>query len=269
MELLAGKKGLVFGIANDRSIAWAITQQLHAAGAEMGFTHLPDKDPERPKMESRLRKLVEPLGTKMIASCDVQKDEDLDRVFAQAKETYGQLDFVLHSVAYAPIDDLKGPTHACSRAGFLMSMEISCYSLLTIAHRAKELLAPGGSILTLTYLGGEVVIPGYNIMGVCKAALESAVKYVAHEFGPSGLRVNGLSAGPIKTLSATAVGDFDHMLELYDVMAPLRRNVTLEDVGKSALYLLSPLASGVTGECLHVDSGYHIMGAPPPTAKQS
>ncbi len=269
MGLLTGKKGLVFGIANDRSIAWAITQQLHAEGAEMGFTHLPDKDPERPKMESRLRKLVEPLGTKLILPCDVQQDADLDKVFAAAKETYGQLDFVLHSVAYAPIEDLKGPVHGCSRSGFLTSMEISCFSLLAVAHRAKELLKPGGSILTLTYLGGEVVIPGYNIMGVCKAALESAVKYLAHEFGPGGVRVNGLSAGPIKTLSATAVGDFDHMLALYDVMAPLRRNVTLEDVGKSAMYLLSDLASGVTGECLHVDSGYHVMGAPTPDVKKS
>src|SRR4051812_43851100 len=146
MGLLTGKKGLVFGIANDRSIAWGITQQLHAAGAEMGFTHLPDKDPERPKMESRLRKLVDPLNPKLVMSCDVQKDEDLDKVFAKAKEACGQLDFVLHSVAYAPIDDLKGPVHACSRAGFLTSMDISCFSLLAVAHRAKELLAPGGSI---------------------------------------------------------------------------------------------------------------------------
>lgn len=269
MGLLAGKKGLVFGIANDRSIAWGITQKLHAEGAEMGFTHLPDKDPERPKMESRLRKLVEGYNPKLIMSCDVQKDADLDAVFAKAKETYGQLDFVLHSVAYAPIDDLKGPVHACSREGFLTSMDISCFSLLAIAHRAKDLLVPGGAILTLTYLGGEAVIPGYNIMGLCKAALESGVKYLAHELGPSGIRVNGLSAGPIKTLSATAVGDFDHMLALYDIMAPLRKNVTLEDIGKSGLYLLSDLACGVTGECLHVDSGYHVMAAPVPDAKKA
>jgi enoyl-[acyl-carrier protein] reductase I len=267
MGLFTGKKGLVFGIANDHSIAWAITEKLHAEGAEMGFTHLPDKDPARARMEYRVRKLVEPLGAKLITPCDVQKDEDIDRVFAMAKETYGPLDFVLHSVAYAPIEDLKGQTYNCSRAGFATSMDISVYSLLAITRRAKEALAPGGSILTLTYLGGEKVIPGYNIMGVCKAALESLVTYLAHELGPAGLRVNGLSAGPIKTLSSSAVGDFDVMLKLYEAMAPLRRNVLVEEVGKSGMYLLSDLASGVTGEVLHVDSGYHIMGAPPADAK--
>lgn len=267
MGLFTGKKGLVLGIANDHSIAWAITQQLHAAGAEMGFTHLPDKDPSRPRMEGRLRKLVEPLGARLITPCDVQKEEDIDRVFAMAKELYGPLDFILHSIAYAPIDDLKGPVWNVSRAGFGLSMEISVYSLLAVAKRAKEALAPGGSILTLTYLGGETVIPGYNIMGICKAALESLVTYLAHELGPMGFRVNGLSAGPLKTLSSSAVGDFDVMLKLYDAMAPLRRNITPEEVGKSGMYLLSDLASGVTGEILHVDSGYHIMGAPPADAK--
>ena len=267
MGLFTGKKGLVFGIANDHSIAWAITEKLHAEGAEMGFTHLPDKDPARARMEHRVRKLVEPLGAKLITPCDVQKDDDIDRVFAMAKEIYGPLDFVLHSVAYAPLEDLKGPTFNCSRAGFATSMDISVYSLLAITRRAKEALAPGGSILTLTYLGGEKVIPGYNIMGVCKAALESLVTYLAHELGPAGLRVNGLSAGPIKTLSSSAVGDFDVMLKLYEAMAPLRRNVLVEEVGKSGMYLLSDLASGVTGEVLHVDSGYHIMGAPPADAK--
>jgi enoyl-[acyl-carrier protein] reductase I len=267
MGLFTGKKGLVFGIANDHSIAWAITEKLHAEGAEMGFTHLPDKDPARARMEHRVRKLVEPLGAKLITPCDVQKDEDIDRVFAQARDIYGKLDFVLHSVAYAPIEDLKGQTVNCSRAGFATSMDISVYSLLAIARRAKEALNRGGSILTLTYLGGEKVIPGYNIMGVCKAALESLVTYLAHELGPAGFRVNGLSAGPIKTLSSSAVGDFDVMLKLYDAMSPLRRNVSVEEVGKSGLYLLSDLASGVTGEVLHVDSGYHIMGAPPADAK--
>ena len=267
MGMFTGKKGLVFGIANDHSIAWAITQKLHAEGAEMGFTHLPDKDPARPRMEHRVRKLVEPLGAKLITPCDVQKDEDIDRVFAEARETYGQLDFVLHSVAYAPIDDLKGHVYNCSRAGFSTSMDISVYSLLAVTKRAREIIVPGGSILTLTYLGGEKVIPGYNIMGVCKAALESLVTYLAHELGPQGIRVNGLSAGPIKTLSSSAVGDFDVMLKLYEVMAPLRRNVEVEEVGKSGMYLLSELASGVTGEVLHVDSGYHVMGAPPADAK--
>ena len=263
MGLFTGKKGLIFGIANDRSIAWAITQKLHDEGAEMGFTHLPDKDPERPRMERRLRQLVDGYNPRLIMPCDVQQDADLDRVFAAAKQTYGQLDFVLHSIAYAPIEDLKGPTYAASRQGFLTSMDISVYSLLSIARRAKELMVPGGAILSLTYLGGEKVIPGYNIMGLCKAALESAIEYVANEFGPSGIRVNGLSAGPLKTLSSSAVSDIDKMLRLYEQMAPLRRGVSFEEVGKSAAYLLSDLASGVTGENLHVDSGYHIMGAPP------
>ncbi|MFN0053637.1 MAG: enoyl-ACP reductase [Planctomycetales bacterium] len=267
MGLFTNKKGLVLGIANDHSIAWAITQKLHAEGADMGFTHLPDKDPERPRMEGRLRKLVEPLGARMITACDVQKDEDLDRVFKMAHDTFGPLDFVLHSIAYAPIDDLKGPVWNVSRAGFAQSMEISVYSLLAVARRAKDVLAPGGNILTLTYLGGEKVIPGYNIMGICKAALESLVTYLAHELGPLGFRVNGLSAGPLKTLSSSAVGDFDVMLKLYEAMAPLRRNITPDEVGRSGMYLLSDLASGVTGEVLHVDSGYHIMGAPPADAK--
>jgi enoyl-[acyl-carrier protein] reductase I len=263
MSLFDGKKGLVFGIANDHSIAWAITQQLHAQGAEMGFTHLPDKDPERPRMERRLRKLVEPIGAKIILPCDVQNDDDLDRVFSAAKETFGQVDFVLHSIAYAPIDDLKGPTVEVSRDGFKLSMEISVYSLLTIARRARELLKPGGSILSLTYLGGEKVMPGYNVMGLCKAALERAVEYLAHELGPQGIRVNALSAGPLKTLSSSAVGEFDKMLKLYTTFAPLRRNITPEEVGKTGMFLLSDLAGGVTGETLHVDAGYHVMGGPP------
>jgi enoyl-[acyl-carrier protein] reductase I len=267
MGLFTGKKGLVFGIANDHSIAWAITEKLHQEGAEMGFTHLPDKDPARPRMEHRVRKLVEPLGAKLITPCDVQKEEDVDRVFQQAKETLGGLDFVLHSIAYAPIDDLKGHVYDCSRGGFLQSMDISVYSLLAITRRARAVLNPGGSILTLTYLGGEKVIPGYNIMGVCKAALESLLTYLAHELGPVNMRVNGLSAGPLKTLSSSAVGDFDVMLKLYPAMAPMRRNVTAEEVGKTGMYLLSDLASGVTGEVVHVDAGFHVMGAPPADAK--
>jgi len=258
-----GKKGLVFGIANDHSIAWAITQQLHAEGAEMGFTHLPDKDPERPRMERRLRKLVEPIGAKIIMPCNVQQDEDLDAFFAAAEETFGQIDFVLHSIAYAPIEDLKGPTFEVSREGFKTSMEISVYSLLSIANRARKLLSPGGTILTLTYLGGEKVIPGYNIMGICKSALESSVEYLAHELGPVGIRVNALSAGPLKTLSSAAVGDFDKMLKLYSTFSPLRRNITAEEVGKTGMYLLSSQSGGITGETLHVDAGFHIMGAPP------
>jgi enoyl-[acyl-carrier protein] reductase I len=263
MGLFSGKKGLVFGIANDHSIAWAITSRLNDEGAEMGFTHLPDKDPERPRMEHRLRKLVEPIGAKLIQPCDVQKEEHLDRVFAAAKETFGTIDFVLHSVAYAPIEDLKGPTYNASRAGFLTAMDISVYSLIAIARRAKEILNPGGSLLTLTYLGGEKVIPGYNMMGLCKAALESSVEYLANELGPMGMRVNALSAGPLKTLASSAVGEFDQMLKLYTSMSPMRRNITADEVGKTGMFLLSDMASGITGETLHVDCGYHVMGAPP------
>lgn len=263
MGLFDGKKGLVFGIANDRSIAWAITQALAAEGATMGFTHLPDRDPERPKMEKRLRKLVEQLDPPIITSCDVTNDDDIDRVFAAAKEEFGQIDFMLHSIAFADRNDLQGPTWDVSRDGFKMAMEISAYSLLSLTKRARDLMAPGASILTLTYLGGEKVIPGYNVMGICKSALESAVGYLAHELGPQGIRVNALSAGPVKTLSASAVGEFDQMLKLYTSISPLRRNITPEEVGKSGMYLLSDLASGVTGETLHVDSGFHIMGSPP------
>lgn len=263
MGLFEGKKGLIFGIANDRSIAWGITQELAAQGAEMGFTHLPDADPDRPKMKNRLLKLVEPLKPKLVEACDVQKDEDLDAVFAAAKDAFGTIDFVLHSIAYAPTDDLKGPVSAVSRDGFRLSMEISVYSLLSVVDRARKVLNPGGSILTMTYLGGEKVIPGYNLMGLCKSALETSVEYLAHELGPDGLRVNALSAGPLKTLSSSAVGDFGKMMSLYESFAPMRRNITQEEVGKAGAFLLSDMASGITGENLHVDAGYHVMGAPP------
>ncbi len=264
MGLFTGKKGLVFGIANDRSIAWAITQKLHEEGAEIGFTHLPDKDPERPRMERRLRQLVDPLNPKLVMPCDVSNDANVDAVFAKAKEVYGTLDFVLHSIAFASVEDLKGPVYNCSRDGFKLAMDISCFSLIALAKRAKDLLVPGGAMLTLTYLGGEKVIPGYNMMGLCKSALESSVEYLAHELGSEKqIRVNALSAGPLKTLAASAVGDFDLMQKLYEEFSPLRRNVTFEEVGNTGMFLLSHLASGITGENVHVDCGYHVMGAPP------
>ena len=269
MGLFDGKKGLVFGIANDRSIAWAITQQLHAEGATMGFTHLPDRDPERPKMQKRLSKLVDDIGPAFKLSCDVTNEEDLDRVFETAKSEFGEVDFVVHSIAYADKADLEGPVHAVSRDGFKQAMEISVYSLMSLTGRSREVLADGGSILTLTYLGGEKVIPGYNVMGLCKSALETAVEYLAHELGPEGKRVNALSAGPLKTLSSSAVGDFGKMLQMYPAISPLRRNITAEEVGKVGMFLLSDLASGITGENVHVDAGFHIMGAPPPDAQLS
>lgn len=267
MGLMTGKRGLVFGVANDRSIAWAIAEKAHQEGAVMGFTHLPDKDPATPKNEKKVRKLIEPLGPKFLLPFDAQKDEDIDRVFATAREQFGQLDFVLHSIASALPSDLKGPVYASSRDGFKFAMDVSVYSLLAICNRAKDILAPGGSIVTLTYLGGERVIPGYNLMGLCKSALESAVGYIAHELGPHKIRVNALSAGPVRTISAMGVGDFDVMLDLYDTMAPLRRNVDVEEVGKTGVYLFSDLSSGVTGETLHVDCGFHVMGAPPAPAR--
>lgn len=263
MGLMTGKKGLIFGVANDYSIAWGIAERLHQEGAEIGFTHLPDKDPTNPKMERRVRKLIDPLGAKFLVPCDVQNDADLDRTFAAAAETFGTLDFVVHSIAFASTTDLKGPVHACSRDGFKLAMEISVFSLLSLATRAEKLMPNGGSLLTLTYLGGERVVPGYNIMGVCKAALESATQYLAFELGPQKIRVNALSAGPIKTLSAMAVKDISEMFRLYEVMSPLRRNVDQDECGKSAVYLLSDLSTGVTGEVLHVDSGFHAMAAPP------
>jgi enoyl-[acyl-carrier protein] reductase I len=257
MGLFAGKKGLVLGVANDFSIAWAITKRLVEEGAEIGFTHLPGE-----KMERRVRKLVDPLGTRLLVPCDVQKDEDVSNLFAKAKETYGALDFVLHSIAFAPLDDLKCPFVNCSREGFKTAMDISVYSLAVVAREAAKVMPGGGSILTLTYFGGERVVPGYNMMGVCKAALDASVKYLAYDLGPKNIRVNAVSAGPVKTLAASAVGDFDELAGLYVAVAPMGRNITREEVGASGMFLLSDQASGITGEILHVDCGYNVMGSP-------
>ncbi|WP_437186031.1 enoyl-ACP reductase FabI [Planctomicrobium sp. SH668] len=263
MGLFTGKKGVVFGIANDRSIAWAITQALHAEGAEMGFTHLPDKDPARPKNENKVRKLVEPLDAKFVVPCNVQSDEELDATFKIIEEQFGQVDFILHSIAGALPADLTGPVYACSRNGFHFAMDISVYSLLAMTDRARPLMTNGGSILTLTYLGGEKVIPGYNLMGLCKSALESSVEYMASEVGKQNIRINAISAGPLRTVSASGVGDFKKMLELYETFSPLRRNISEDEVGKTGMFMLSDYASGITGETLHVDCGYHVMGGPP------
>lgn len=262
MGLFEGKKGIVVGIANERSIAWSITDCLHQEGAVMGYTHLPDKDPERRKNEKKVRKLVEPIGAKFVVPCDVTNDDDIDAVFATAKQELGTIDFLVHSVAFAPPADLTGPTWNASREGYKLAMEISAYSMHALAKRARELMTDGGSMLALTYFGGEEVIPGYNLMGICKAALECGVRYLASELGPDNIRVNAISAGPIRTISASGVGDFNKMLQLYEHVSPMRRNVDANEVGKSAKYLLSDLASGVTGEILHVDCGFSIMGAP-------
>src|SRR3954465_5733797 len=257
MGLFTGKKGLVLGVANDFSIAWAITRKLLDEGAEVGFTHLPGE-----KMERRVRKLTDPIGAKMLVSCDVQKDEDVARTFAVARDTYGALDFVLHSIAYAPLEDLKGPFVNSSREGFKTAMDISVYSLAAVARYAAEAMPDGGAIATLTYFGGERVVSGYNLMGVCKAALDAAVKYLAYDLGPRKVRVNAVSAGPVKTLAASAVGDSDKLAGLSQAVSPMGRNITREGVGAAGMFLLSDLASGITGEILHVDCGYNIMGSP-------
>ena len=257
MGLFTGKKGVVLGVANDFSIAWAVTRKLLDEGAEVGFTHLPGD-----KMERRVRKLAEPVGAKLITPCDVQKDEDVARVFREAGEVYGKLDFVLHSIAFAPLEDLKCPFVNASREGFKTAMEISAYSLAAVSREAAKVMPDGGSILTLTYYGGEKVVPGYNMMGVCKAALDASVKYLAYDLGPKNIRVNAVSAGPVKTLAASAVGDFDDLSGLYDAVSPMQRNITRDEVGASGMFLLSDLASGITGEIMHVDCGYNVMGSP-------
>lgn len=256
MGLFTGKKGLVFGVANDFSIAWAISKRLLDEGAEVGFTHLPGE-----KMERRVRRTV-PADTKFITPCDVSKDEDIARVFAEAKDAMGPLDFVLHSIAFASMDDLKGPFVNCSRDGFKLAMDISVYSLAIIARHAAEAMTNGGSIATLTYFGGERVVSGYNMMGVCKAALDMSVRYLAYDLGPRNIRVNAISAGPVKTLAASAVGDSDKLAGLYEAVSPMGRNIERDEVGSAGMFILSDLASGITGEILHVDCGYNVMGSP-------
>ena len=257
MGLFTGKKGIVLGVVNDYSIAWAISQKLLAEGAEVGFTHLPGE-----KMERRVRKLFDPIGAKLVVPCDVQKDEDIAGAFAEAGRVYGRLDFVLHSIAFAPVEDLRCPFVQCSREGFKTAMDVSVYSLAAVARAAAGLMPDGGAVVTLTYFGGERVVAGYNMMGVCKAALDAAVRYLAFDLGPRKIRVNAVSAGPVKTLAASAVGDADKLAGLYEAVAPLGRNIEREEVGAAGMFLLSDLASGITGEILHVDCGYNVMGSP-------
>lgn len=255
MGLFTGKTGLIFGVANDRSIAWSISEALFKEGAELGFTHLPGDRSER-----RVRLLVEPHGAKMLVSCDVQKDDDIQAVFAKAKESYGKIDFVLHSIAYAPTAELQNPYYQISRQGWHMAMDISAYSLVTITRHAADLMPDGGSIVTLTYFGGEKVIPGYNVMGICKAALEHSVRYLAWDLGEKKIRVNSISAGPMRTLSSAGISDFDEMRERQAQKACLRRNVDPAELGSTGIYLLSDMSNGVTGETIHVDCGFNIVG---------
>jgi len=255
MGLMEGKRGVILGVANDLSIAWGIAQQLHAEGAEIAFTYLNEA------MEKRVRPLAESLGAKIILPCDVAVDGEMEAVFETLGKEWGSIDFAVHAIAFANREDLKHGFSQTSRDGFALALNISAYSLVNMARCAVPLMKDGGSLLTLTYLGAERVIPNYNVMGVAKAALEASVRYLAAELGEQGIRVNGVSAGPIKTLAASGIANFREKLKLMDDRAPLRRCVSQEEVGKSSMYLLSDLASGVTGEIHYVDSGYNIQGA--------
>lgn len=260
MALLDGKRGIVFGIANDRSYATFITKQILAHGGACCFTHLPD---EKGKMERRCRMAVEELGVKdpWLAPCDAAKDADIDAVFEKLRADFGTIDFVVHSIAYADRAFLKlGNFHETTRAAFLQAIDISAYTLLHMARDAAPLMPNGGSIISMTYYGGEKVIPGYNAMGIAKAALEHTTRYLAAELGEKKVRVNTISGGPLRTLAASAVGGISEMFEHQAARAPLKRNIEGEEVGNTAVYLLSDLASAVTGETIHVDAGFNIVG---------
>jgi len=263
MGLFDGKKGLILGVANDHSIAWAIADFIMKEGGECGFTHLPDRpDDARQRNRHRVALLTDPApNAKFLIPMDVNNDEDIRRVMAHTAKEFGKIDFMLHSIAYALLDDLKNDTVFTSRDGFKLAMEISAYSLIATTNAAREIMNDKGSIATMTYFGGERAVPGYNVMGVCKAALDSIVKYLAHDLGPRGIRVNAVSAGPLRTLAGRGAG-VDEMLELYEKMAPLGRNITHEEVGRTGGFLLSDMSDGITGEILHIDGGYNIMGSP-------
>ncbi|MEL6335271.1 MAG: enoyl-ACP reductase FabI [Pseudomonadota bacterium] len=252
--LMAGKKGLILGVANDRSIAWAIAREAAAAGAELAFTY------QGEALEKRVRPLAESVNAPIVLPCDVTDAASMDAVFEAVRTTWGRLDFLVHAVAYADKNELKGRYVETSEENFNRSLNISCYSFTALAQRAEPLMTEGGSLVTLTYYGAERVMPHYNVMGVAKAALEASVRYLAADLGRSGIRVNAISAGPIKTLAASGIGDFRLILKWNELNAPMRRNVTQEDVGRAGLYLVSDLSSGVTGETHHVDCGYHVVG---------
>ena len=254
---LTGKNALVTGIANNRSIAWGIAQQLHKAGATMGMTYLPD---EKGKLEKKVAELVEPLEPKLFLPCDVQDQAQIDVAFETIREQWGKLDILIHCLAFANRDDLGGDFSNVSRDGFNLALDVSAYSLIQLSRAAKPLMSEGGAIVTLTYLGGARVVPNYNVMGIAKAALEMNVKYLAAEMGPQNIRVNAISAGPIRTLASSAVGGILDMIHHVEAIAPLRRTVTQTEVGNAAAFLCSDLSSGVTGQVLYVDAGYEIMG---------
>lgn len=258
--LMRGKRGLVMGVANNRSIAWGIAKACHLAGAELAFTY------QGEALKKRVDPLAAELGARVVGHCDVTDGVTIDAVFAEVERIWGRIDFLVHAIAFSDKDELTGRYVETSADNFSKTMLISCYSLTAIAQRAEKLMTEGGSILTLTYYGAEKWMPHYNVMGVAKAALEASVRYLAADLGPKGIRVNAISAGPIKTLAASGIGDFRYILKWNEYNAPLRRTVTIEEVGDSAMYLLSDLSRGVTGEVSHVDAGYHIVGMKNPDA---
>jgi enoyl-[acyl-carrier protein] reductase I len=253
--LMQGKRGLIMGLANDKSLAWGIAQKLREHGAELAFSY------PGTALEKRVRPLAESLGSDFLIECDVSDMDALDGAFSRLAERWPTIDFLVHAIGFSDKNELRGKFVDTSLDNFLMTMNISAYSLVAVTKRAAAMMPEsGGSILTLTYYGAEKVVPHYNVMGVAKAALEASVKYLANDLGPQNIRVNGISAGPIKTLAASGIGDFRYILKWNELNSPLRRNVTIDDVGGGALYLLSDLASGVTGEIHHIDGGYHVVG---------
>ena len=258
--ILAGKRGLVLGVANNRSIAWGIAKAAHDAGAELAFTY------QGEALEKRVRPLAESIGALVAGHCDVTDSASIDAVFAQIEKSWGKLDFVVHCIAFSDKDELTGRYLDTTEGNFTKSLLISCYSFTAVAQRAEKLMTDGGSLLTLTYYGAEKWMPHYNVMGVAKAALEASVRYLSADLGEKAIRVNAISAGPIKTLAASGIGDFRYILKWNEYNSPLRRTVTIEEVGETAAFLLSPMSRGVTGEILHVDAGYHVVGMKNPAA---
>ena len=252
--LMSGKRGLIMGLANDKSLAWGISKALHAHGAELAFSY------QGEALEKRVRPLAEQVGSDLLIDCDVSDMAALDRTFDTLKETWPTLDVVVHAIGFSDKSQLRGRFYDTTLDNFLMTMNISAYSLVAVAKRAREMMPNGGSIVTLSYYGAEKVIPHYNVMGVAKAALETSVRYLAVDLGRENIRINGISAGPIQTLAARGIGDFNYILKWNEYNSPLKRNVTIEDVGGAGLYLLSDLSSGVTGEIHYVDAGYNVIG---------
>lgn len=253
-NLMQGKRGLVMGVANDKSIAWGISQYIAAQGAELAFTF------QGEALEKRVRPLADSLGSQFVLPCDVTDEASMDAVFAEIEQRWGQLDFLVHAIAYSSKEELKGKYLDTSLENFLNTMHISVYSFTAVCQRAAKLMSDGGGLLTLSYLGAERVMPHYNVMGIAKSALETSVQYLAVDLGDRNIRVNAISAGPIKTLAASGIGDFRYILKWNELNSPLKRNTTIQDVGGAGLYLLSDLGQGTTGEVLHVDSGYHVVG---------